>query len=52
MTAGSMKLEPFAAELSFERPAAATGAIVARTAAGWRARIPFAAFPVRFAAAP
>lgn len=50
--AGSTKLEPFSAQLAFERPPGATGAIVARSGGGLAGADPFAAIGVRFAAAP
>ena len=47
VTAGSMQPEPFSAQLSFERPASTTGAIVARSGGGLAGATPFAAIPVR-----
>jgi hypothetical protein len=49
VTAGAMgDLEPFEAELTFERAAPGEGAILARTGSGIAAANGFAAFPVRF----
>jgi hypothetical protein len=50
VTAGSATPEPFSADLAFERPASATGAIVARAGGGLAGTTPFAAIGVRFAA--
>jgi len=48
--AGSMRREPFKAELTFGTPSTAAGAIIARAAQPLAGSDAFAAFPIGFAA--